>query len=146
MHIFKSCSYGRFLDDMTQAYLHAALWSSTDSDDNDEPFDSHHGLTDFSAETCREAFFYCARFLQDALPIIDHEVENNTNDATEVRTIEDKLAADQMGYDLWLTQAGHGTGFWDRGLGELGKKLTELAKRERDLNVVKGDDGKLYIG
>lgn len=32
------------------------------------------------------------------------------------------------GHDLWLTQAGHGCGFWDRGLGELGERLTDAAK------------------
>lgn len=144
MHIFKTCSYGRFLDEMTRAYLHAALWSSIDSDDGDEPFDSKHGLTDFSANTCRWAFFYCARFLDDALPMILDRLEN-TEDASEARSVEEKLEAAEMGYDLWLTQAGHGAGFWDRGLGELGEKLTELARRDRDLHVVKGNDGKLYL-
>ena len=34
---------------------------------------------------------------------------------------------EQNGQDLWLTQAGHGVGFWDRGYGEIGDKLTEAA-------------------
>lgn len=32
------------------------------------------------------------------------------------------------GHDLWLTRSGHGCGYWDRGLGELGDRLTEAAK------------------
>lgn len=32
------------------------------------------------------------------------------------------------GHDLWLTRSGHGAGYWDRGLGELGDRLTEAAK------------------
>lgn len=33
------------------------------------------------------------------------------------------------GHDFWLTRSGHGAGFWDRGLGELGDRLTDAAKR-----------------
>lgn len=29
-----------------------------------------------------------------------------------------------VGHDLWLTEKHHGAGFWDRGLGELGGRLT----------------------
>lgn len=32
------------------------------------------------------------------------------------------------GHDFWLTRSGHGAGYWDRGLGELGDRLTEAAK------------------
>lgn len=34
----------------------------------------------------------------------------------------------RAGHDFWLTRGGHGTGFWDRGLGELGERLSEAAK------------------
>jgi hypothetical protein len=34
----------------------------------------------------------------------------------------------QVGHDFILTRNGHGAGFWDRGLGELGKWLTGMAK------------------
>jgi hypothetical protein len=33
-----------------------------------------------------------------------------------------------LGHDLWLTAAGHGAGFWDRGLGAAGARLTAYAK------------------
>jgi hypothetical protein len=46
------------------------------------------------------------------------------------------------GHDYWLTRNGHGTGFWDRGLGEVGDKLTAICKyQERHLFV--NDSGKL---
>lgn len=32
------------------------------------------------------------------------------------------------GHDFYLTRAGHGAGFWDRGLGELGDRLTNASK------------------
>lgn len=34
----------------------------------------------------------------------------------------------RAGHDFWLTRQEHGAGFWDRGLGELGNRLTEAAK------------------
>jgi len=34
---------------------------------------------------------------------------------------------EQNGFDLWLTQSHDGSGFWDRGYGEVGDKLTEAA-------------------
>jgi hypothetical protein len=36
---------------------------------------------------------------------------------------------EQNGHDLHLTAQGHGVGFWDRGLGELGERLTEAARK-----------------
>lgn len=43
-------------------------------------------------------------------------------------TIVAGVSEGDAGHDLWLTRSGHGTGFWDRGLGELGDRLTEAAK------------------
>ena len=50
----------------------------------------------------------------------------------------------QLGHDLWLTRNRHGAGFWDRGLGEIGDKLTELAHSYGDVTLYIGDDGKIY--
>lgn len=35
---------------------------------------------------------------------------------------------EKAGHDFWLTRSGHGAGFWDRGLGELGERLTKASK------------------
>ena len=34
----------------------------------------------------------------------------------------------QMCHDYWLTRNGHGAGFWCRGLGDVGKTLSDLAE------------------
>lgn len=41
----------------------------------------------------------------------------------------DGMDAEQAGHDLWLTRNHHGAGFWDRGLGVKGEKLTALAHK-----------------
>jgi hypothetical protein len=38
------------------------------------------------------------------------------------------LDAEQTGHDFILTANGHGTGFWDRGLGSRGDRLTEATR------------------
>ena len=40
------------------------------------------------------------------------------------------------GHDFALTRNGHGTGFWDRGLGEMGDMLTEECKPYGELTVI----------
>jgi hypothetical protein len=48
------------------------------------------------------------------------------------------------GVDLWLTRNRHGAGFWDRGLGDLGKRLTNAA-RLGEYDAYQGDDGLIYL-
>lgn len=48
------------------------------------------------------------------------------------------------GHDFWLTRNGHGAGFWDRGLGELGTRLTSASEPYGEANLYVGDDGKVY--
>ena len=40
---------------------------------------------------------------------------------------------ESVGHDFWLTSQGHGAGFWDRGLGELGDKLTDSCGGHSDI-------------
>ena len=54
------------------------------------------------------------------------------------------LEPKQLGHELWLARNGHGAGFWDRGLGEIGDKLTELAHSYGGVTLYIGDDGKIY--
>lgn len=54
------------------------------------------------------------------------------------------MEASQIGHDLILTTNGHGAGFWDRGLGELGNKLTAVCEELPEYQLYVGDDGRLY--
>lgn len=115
--------------DFTRAYLVCALWSSVD--DNDEPFDSNYTLTDISSQTLSQATKDCTNFLLDN--------PNSFNDTPECYTVE------QAGHDFWLTRNGHGAGFWDRGLEDAGESLTQACEDYNEINVVLGDDGKIYF-
>ena len=58
----------------------------------------------------------------------------------------DRYDASSAGHDFWLTRNHHGAGFWDRGLGEVGRKLTEAAHVYGDYDLYVGDDGKVRAG
>ncbi|GAA2812916.1 hypothetical protein [Saccharopolyspora taberi] len=49
----------------------------------------------------------------------------------------------QAGHDFMLTRQGHGTGFWDRGLGDKGDRLTKSAKVYGEHNI-EAEDGFIY--
>ena len=110
-----------------KGYLEAALWSSTDEEG--EPLDKTYDVRDFSEEAVRKA-------TEDARKFI---AANDADlDATEA-------SYEQHGRDFWLTRNSHGSGFWDRGYGEAGERLTKAAHAYGEAHVVVGDDGKLHI-
>lgn len=53
--------------------------------------------------------------------------------------------AGQVGHDFCLTRNRHGAGFWDRGLGAIGDRLTDAAHVYGESNLDVGDDGTLYL-
>tara|TARA_Y100001938_G_C7944816_1_gene356213 strand:+ start:375 stop:779 length:405 start_codon:yes stop_codon:yes gene_type:complete len=119
-------------------YAVCAVWSSTG--DDGEPLDSTHDESDLAGETLQAMKNSCAKFIS--------ENENDLAEYVERRAIPrgaDCSGADWAGHDFWLTRNGHGTGFWDRGFGELGDRLSEASKAFGEAHLYVGDDGKLYL-
>ena len=123
----------RTIDDFTAAYMEAALWSSNDNSDESggEPLDKNYGFEDFAPEALQRMIDDCIKFrLENPIPDYNHPQYTD---------------AELAGHDFWLTRNGHGAGFWDRGLGEIGKKLTDAAHAYGECDIYVGDDGKLYL-
>lgn len=98
------------MEDFISGYIACALWCGVyDSDGNtvDGPLDD----SDLTREA-RSALTKDARAFYKA-----HHTE-----------WAGRLSDDSAGHDFWLTRNGHGAGFWDRGLGGLGDRLTKHAK------------------
>lgn len=88
-----------------------------------------------------DGYIQCAEWVEDEhlsdcynaeehARLITGEIESFLDMVTE-SDIEGYLAHfnySQMGHDLYLTRCGHGAGFWDRGLGKLGDRLTQAAE------------------
>lgn len=120
------------------AYVEAALWSSTyeTEDREDNPMDD--GEHELATETrdqmlrdCGEWFAYC-----------------EANDLPACPDYDDSGYSDEemSGHDFWLTRNRHGVGYWDRGLGDIGDKLTEAAHTFGEVGLYVGDDGLIYQG
>lgn len=123
-------------DDMLQAYKVCALWSSTD--DDGEPLDKNYFPDDIADETAAQMSDDLAHFLNAIREWFS--ILNYANAAKE--GLIDACA--QFGHDFWLTRNGHGAGFWDRGLGELGDKLTAAAEAEGTADLYVGEDNRIH--
>lgn len=110
-----------------QSYWETALWSSTDEDGR--PLDE-----DFEVEDIVRDQNY-----EDAAASAISFIEGNTS-ALEEADLSDEAA----GHNHWLTQNGHGAGFWDLGLGKLGDRLTRASKAYGSVDLYT-HNGKVYV-
>lgn len=113
------------------SYIEAALWTSLDEA---EPLEDSFSLSDIDPGVLVNAQDDLRRFMV-------------TNRATIAAVRSDAEAggghygAEQTGHDFWLTRNSHGTGFWDRGLGELCDRFAQSARAAGECDLYIGDDG-----
>lgn len=120
-------------EDMREAidnYLQAALFTA--SDEHGNALDDGSAMS-WSEETQRTA----------ADDVIEFILEN-IDDVREFLDIGNMTWA-QVGIDFSLTRNHHGAGFWDRGAGAVGGRLTEAAHAWGGAEVYLGDNGELEI-
>lgn len=117
-------------EEMMEGYQECALWSSVD--DDGQPLDDSGML--LAQETLDWFLADCAAFIGawQEMHVFGQDWQWGG------------LSWSQIGHDLWLTRNGHGTGFWDRGLGELGEELSDVAERQGSRELYVGDDGMIY--
>lgn len=123
------------MNDFIRGYMECALWSSTDEStpEGGNPMDDNYGIEDIAPEAVKQIEEDCNDFQQA-----------NTELLAEAKTIRKTYDDAHAGHDFWLTRNHHGAGFWDRGLGEVGEKLSAAAHVYGDCNLYVGDDGKVY--
>ncbi|GAG51329.1 unnamed protein product, partial [marine sediment metagenome] len=115
------------LDAVVRDYLVAALWADlTADDDQGTPLDNY-GIINIAPESIEKAKKEVADFEEKAGDLLDG------------------LDDGQVGHDIWLSRNGHGAGFFDRGYGEKGDKLQDMARDMGTAHIYVGDDGKVYI-
>jgi hypothetical protein len=117
----------RTLDTFTRAYIECLYFTSTGPDD-DTPDDA-----ELAPSTLATIVVDCADFQQ--------------SNATMLRVLYGDHCYDESraGHDFWLTRNRHGAGFWDRGLGDSGRFLTEQAHAYGSVDAYAGDDGLIYL-
>jgi len=122
-----------FLENFFKGYVACVLWTGTHDDDVGTPLDDDYTKDDFS-EAAREAMWEdCVDFVQDNWPILaQYEKIPGCNGR-------------QAGHDFSLTRNGHGAGFWDRDIGDIGDVLTNLSAQAGESHVYVSDDHELEI-
>lgn len=116
------------MQDALKSYIKCALWSSLD---DEEPLDESYGTADIA---------HCA--LAGMCEDVNHFIETLSENGVDWK---ESLTPKQLGHDLWLTRNGHGAGFWDRDLGELGEQLSAWAKTLGECDLYVGDDNLIYF-
>lgn len=109
-------------DAFTQGALDCAAWLASDHDNGGEAYEWGSGPAD------------------DAVAAVEWEPNSVASLAEECAAFQADHAADleaayatgytpeQAGHDFWLTRNHHGAGFWDRGLGAIGDRLTQACR------------------
>ena len=113
--------------DACDSYEECAMWTEESyiKESYDEMYGELDGPWDISEDARREMQSDVRGFLADVGDLVNN------------------LDAKQVGHDFWLTRNGHGTGFWDRGLGELGEELTRRCKPYGEASLYVGDNGEI---
>ena len=115
------------MDRFLQAYIAAALWSSTDelTPEGGDFLDKKYGHDDLAPETLAKMQADCDKF----------QAEN----AQDIEGREE-----QAGHDFLLTRQHAGCGFWDGDWPEAGDRLTQACKKYPEVNLYVGEDGLIY--
>jgi hypothetical protein len=127
------------LPEFVRGYMVAALWSSHGPEDSPhacEMLDELFGIDDIAPECAKAMQSVCADFCKaNHADLAEYCARMKT---------EQWSGEERAGHDFWLTRNGHGAGFWDRGLGALGDRLTRAAKVYSGVDLYPGDDGLIY--
>jgi hypothetical protein len=128
------------MDNFTRGYIVCALWSSTDNsnDQGGDPLDDNYSLDDLAPATLETIKADCADFQMSNKGLLTQAYKLYPLSG------EQHAPEEQAGHDFWLTRNGHGAGFWDRGIGIVGEKLTVSSKVYGSVDLYVGDDGLIY--
>lgn len=109
----------------TRAYLECLIWSGINPD------------TDKSLE---HENFDVGDVIGSSVSAAEKDVRSFESAAG---TLIDGMSPEQIGHGFCLTRNRHGTGFWDMGLGEVGKALTKIAHDFGEAYLIPTEDGHL---
>ena len=121
-----------------RGYITCALWSSTDESDESggEPMDANYDADDLTEDARKRIDDDCEAFmLANMADLVEYTQRYAPTGEYEVWEC--------AGHDFWLTRNHHGAGFWDRGLRELGDRLTKAAHVYGEINLLVTDDDKV---
>jgi hypothetical protein len=114
------------LEQFIYGYAQCLLWEGVLEEDN---FETDFTVKNFSDELKQTIKADCEDYYHKNKALLAKT--NNPN-------------YQELGHDFLLTRNGHGAGFWDKGYGDVGDKLTDNCLPYGSFDVYIGDDGKIY--
>lgn len=108
---------------ITDHFIMALIWSEVD--DSGSPLDDNYDESDIAPEGYNEIYQDCESFYKEAKPLLD----------------EAGSSLEQTGHDFCLTRNRHGVGFWDRGYGDIGDRLSNMCKPYGSIHLMESDGG-----
>lgn len=119
--------------DFHRAFIACLLWSSSNPDNEDRHLNEDYEASDFHP------------LVQEALRAKSEEFarENAADLLAACQTTGYEMA--NAGHDFALSSNGHGAGYFDRNLDEIGDRLQAAAEASGEIDAYVGDDGLLYV-
>lgn len=117
------------LDEFTQGYIQAlfftecegSIWDGSFDPENGSQLPDEAGFLNLTPETLERIKTDCASFqeanAENLKKALGHKLHNGNHYDSE-----------QAGMDFWYCRHGHGVGYWDRGLGDVGEELSKAAR------------------
>lgn len=128
-------------------YIDTLLWSESCRGTAPDEVCDHLGMIGDERVDCDKSLVYLNYGPDDLAPEARKEIESDVRDFVQANAADlDGMDPTDIGHNFLLTRNHHGTGFWDRGLGERGDRLTAAAHPYGEMSAYVGDDGKVYVG
>lgn len=110
----------------------------------DSSLEANYGIEDCDPGLLKDTIQDCLDFQKAQADLLRVAYDTAYSDLRRNGHGNDSVEA-FAGHDFWLTRNGHGAGFWDRGLGEVGDKLSEACEPYGSADFYVGDDRKIYL-
>ena len=140
-----------YVERVVTGYIECMLWSESCRGTAPQSVCDHFGKTGDERSDCDKSLSHDLNYGEcdlagEAWESIRSDVENFTvANWADLYGRNEWMDAGQAGHDFWLTRNGHGAGFWDRGLGDRGQRLTDEAHVYGEATAYVGDDGLIYV-
>lgn len=114
-----------YMSEFIDSYMETALWSSTDDSDDSggDPLDDNYSIDDIAEKTRAAMRADCIAFVW----------------ANRADLRASGLTPGRAGHNFWLNRCGHGAGFWDEGLGDVGERLSKACRPYGDVYLYTHD-------
>lgn len=119
--------------DFLSGYLEAMVFCGIDVGDPSGEGSNEFNVEDISPELMKQAISDCEAFQETAGELLAAAYAKNPSYNEE-----------QAGRDFWFTRCGHGVGFWDRDLDDVGNQLADISRAYGNVDPYLGDDELIY--